>query len=234
MKFLTGARVPLPEEQFIDAASARFYDEHSRRFMMSVYRRFTQRLDDISLPNNKVLDIGTGSGHLAILLAKAHPDWQITGIDISEDMLALARQNAARNGLADRIEFRQDSAEALPFADGCFSLVVSNASLHLWTNPLQVFEEIARVTSPGGYCLLWDNLRLTMLHPLFSLVGWAMGMNKWQRRLWQQAIQSSYTIDEAKAILRESALKDARVVLAPELLELNIQWRKSYKEDCTS
>jgi ubiquinone/menaquinone biosynthesis C-methylase UbiE len=226
MKFLSGSRVPLDEEQFIDAATARFFDEHARRFMGPVYRRFAAKVARINLPIKRVLDIGTGSGHLAIVLAKAHPDWQITGIDISEEMLKLARENTIRNCLDDRIEFWQSSAESLPFPDGFFDLVVSNASLHLWTKPLQVFKEIARVTAPGGYCLLWDNLRLITFLPFLSLVGWGMGMKIAQRHLWMQAVRSSYTIAETKTILRESVLQDARVVFIPGLLELGIAWRK--------
>ena len=173
-----------------------------------------------------MLDIGTGSGHLAIELAKAHPEWQITGIDISEDMLKLARQNTAQGSLADRIDFQQASAAALPFADGYFALVTCNSSLHLWADPIKVFSEIARVTSPGGYCLIRDNLRLAMLNPFLSLIGWIMGMDVSQRRLWLRAVRSSYTIGEAKAMLKNSALKDARVIFIPGVFYLGIEWRK--------
>ncbi len=226
MKFLSGSRVPLNEEQFIGNATARFYDEHSRRFMGSVYRRFVKKIAEMNLPVKKVLDIGTGSGYLAIKLAKAHPDWQITGIDISGAMLNLARENADRYRLKDKIDFLEYSAEALPFVKGYFDLVISNASLHLWENPLKVFKEIARVTAPGGYCLIWDNLRLTACLPFLNLTGWGMGMNKAQRQLWLKAVRSSYTIREVKDILRESALKDARVEFTPGVLQLGVEWRK--------
>ena len=52
-----------------------------------------------------VLDIGTGSGCIAIALKKRHPDWRITAIDISEDALAVAKENAARNNI--EIDFRK-------------------------------------------------------------------------------------------------------------------------------
>lgn len=232
MKFIESARIPLSEESFVGANIAQFYDEHARRFMGPIYRRFVAKVAGISPVGKRVLDIGTGSGRLAIELARACSDWQITGIDISEDMLKIARQNTAQGSLSDRIDFRQASAAALPFADGYFALVTSNASLHLWTDPLKVLKEIARVTSPGGYCFIRDNLRLTMLSPLLSLLGWVMGMNAPQRRLWMQAIRSSYTIGEAQAILRESALKDARVTITPGFFELGIAWRKRLEETC--
>ena len=220
------ARVLLSEKSFTGADAARFYDEHARRFMKPVYRRLAKKAAGISPAGTRVLDIGTGSGYLAIELARARPDWHITGTDISEDMLNLARQNADRGGLADRIDFLQAPAAALPFADGYFSLVTSNASLHLWTDPLKVFQEIVRVTSPGGYCLIWDTMRLTALSPLLRLIGWVMGMNAAERRLWIEAMRASYTIGEARALLRESALEDARVNIIPVFFYLGITWKK--------
>jgi len=220
-----GARFPLEEGQFMGAKAAQFYNEHARRFMGPLYRRLAVKAARISPPGKRVLDIGTGSGWLAIDLAKARADWQITGTDISEEMLKLARQNGAQKSLTERIDFLNAPAVALPFADGYFDLVVSNASLHLWADPRQVFKEIARVTAPGGYCIIRDNLRLTALGPIFNLTGRVMGMNAEQRLLWLQAIKSSYTVGEAKALLKKSPLRDARVGIT-RFLELEIEWGK--------
>jgi ubiquinone/menaquinone biosynthesis C-methylase UbiE len=223
---LQSARVPLNEAEFINAAAARAYDEHARRFMKAVYRQFVRKAARINALGKRVLDIGTGSGLLAIELARARPDWLITGIDVSEEMLKLSRENAAGAGLSDRIDFQQAAAVALPFPDDSFALVTSNASFRLWKDPLKVLKEIARVTAPGGYCLMWDNLRLTALCPLLNLIGRAMGMNSAQRRLWLQATRSSYTLGEARAIIKESTLKDARVTFIPFFFMLAIAWRK--------
>lgn len=226
MKFFNSPRIPLREDQFIDTAAAQFYDEHARRFMMPIYHGLVAKTARMNLSIKRVLDIGAGNGILAIELSKAHPDWQIIGIDISENMLKIARGNAAREDLTDKIEFWQYSAEALPFEDGYFGLVVSNASLHLWTNPVRIFKEIARVTDRQGYCLIWDNLRVPIFNSLFSLVGLLMGMNNEQRKLWMQAIQASYTNTEAKSLLNSSVLQHAHVTINPWLVELCIQWKK--------
>jgi hypothetical protein len=53
-----------------------------------------------------------------------------------------------------------------------------------------------------------------------------MGMNSNQRRLWMQAVRSSYTLGEARAIIKESALKDARVIFIPIFFMVGIEWRK--------
>ncbi|MBN1692590.1 MAG: class I SAM-dependent methyltransferase [Dehalococcoidales bacterium] len=226
IRFIQGERIPLSEDSFINTSTAQFYDEHARRFMGSVYRRFAVKAAGIKTPGKRVLDLGTGSGRLAIELAKARPDWFITGSDISEEMLKIARTNASQAALTDRIDFHQTPAESLLFTDGCFDLVVSNSSLHLWSDPIKVFNEIARVTMPGRYCLIWDNMRCNILNPFLNLLGYAMGMSSSQRRLWLQAIRSSYTIGEVKALLRESDLKDARAKIEPRFLEISIQWKK--------
>jgi len=226
MKFICGSRIPLHEESFTDANFARFYDEHARCFMGPVYRRLAAKAVKVNPAGKRVLDVGTGSGRLSIELAKARPDWQITGIDISEEMLKIACKNAEKANVADRIEFRQSSAETLPFPEGYFDLVVSNASLHLWADPLKVFNEIARVTKPGGYCLIWDNLRLAIFTPLLELAGRVMGMAASQRGLWLQAICLSYTIGEVKAITKKSTLKEARMSFIPGILSLSIEWKK--------
>jgi release factor glutamine methyltransferase len=75
------------------------------------------------LPEPRVLDVGTGSGAIALAIADEHPGARVTAIDASEDALAVARENAARTGLAVELE-RRDLFEGLP--EGPWDLVVSN------------------------------------------------------------------------------------------------------------
>jgi ubiquinone/menaquinone biosynthesis C-methylase UbiE len=226
MKPAKTSRVPISQNQFNEGAAAGFYDEHARRFMAPVYRRFAIQAAGLKAPGNRVLDIGTGNGLLLIEILKARPDWNITGIDISGEMLKLAGENASKAGISGKIDFIQASADALPFTERQFDVVISNASLHLWKDPVGVFNEIARVTAPGGRLLLWDNLRLPFFYPLFHLLGWLMGMNESQRILWVKAIKCSYNAGEASKILKQSALKEARVKTDYSLIELNIEWQK--------
>jgi len=79
-----------------------------------------------------VLDIGTGSGCIAIALKKRHPEWDVTGIDVSEEAIEIAKENAQRNGVDVRFEVRDIFGEELaksPDEIGgfcCFDIVVSN------------------------------------------------------------------------------------------------------------
>lgn len=75
-------------------------------------------------PPTRILDLGTGTGAIALALAKAWPDAAVTAVDASEDALSLAQENAAANGLAERVRFvRSDWFSAV---NGPFDLIVSN------------------------------------------------------------------------------------------------------------
>lgn len=93
-------------------------------------------------PPGRVLDLGTGTGKAAQLVADRFPSAQIAGVDFSSAMVEEARRLLPA-GLAGRVRFEVGDASALPFADGAFDLVVL-------LNMIPFFAELARVTAPGG------------------------------------------------------------------------------------
>ena len=97
-------------------------------------------LDAVPSPPAAVLDLGTGSGAVARHLAARWPGAQVTGADVSEGMIAAARDAAT----TDRERYVAADASALPFEDGAFELVALN-------NMIPFFDELARVTAPGGH-----------------------------------------------------------------------------------
>lgn len=108
-------------------------------------------------PPARVLDLGTGSGALALALAKLFPEARVTAVDVSPDALALARENAAALGLAERVAFvSSDWFAALP-ADDRFELIVANppyltdAETRETTPEVQKFEPWNALSSgPAG------------------------------------------------------------------------------------
>ena len=89
----------------------------------TVVERCLALVDEVSAP--EVIDVGTGTGAIALAIADERPESSVTAIDISEDALALAAENAERGGLAERVRlFHHDLADGLP--GGPYDLVVSN------------------------------------------------------------------------------------------------------------
>ena len=95
-----------------------------------------------------VLDIGCGTGEITSRLARLFPQARVTGVDLLEPHLALARDRYADFG--DRVTFRQADAFALPFADNSFDLVVCRHMLQAVPTPERAIAEMVRVARPGG------------------------------------------------------------------------------------
>ena len=99
-------------------------------------------LDSLAAEPARVLDLGTGTGRAAFLLARRYPGAEVVGADLAADMVAEAKRLTPPE-VAGRVRFEVADAEKLPYADGSFDLV----SL---ANMIPFFDELARVTAPGG------------------------------------------------------------------------------------
>jgi ubiquinone/menaquinone biosynthesis C-methylase UbiE len=99
-------------------------------------------LDSIDTPPKHALDLGTGTGRAAFILARRYPDAEVVGADLAAEMLAEARDRTPPE-LVDRVRFEEADAERLPYPDASFDLVTL-------ANMIPFFDELARVTAPGG------------------------------------------------------------------------------------
>lgn len=207
------SRIPLPQEPIAEMDAVIQYDKGAKYYMMPEYKYFVHKILSRGIRSGRVLDIGTGSGLLAIELANARGcHFDITALDISPNMIKKGKDNTTRLKNGSRIEYIVSTAAALPFADGSFDLVMSYASLHHWRAPVTVFDEIARVTKVNGLVMIRDNKRVYH-YPLWRAAIWCMCrfMNKRHRENWPKVIESSYTIPEMHDIVSRSQLTDYRI-----------------------
>jgi ubiquinone/menaquinone biosynthesis C-methylase UbiE len=103
--------------------------------------------------NSRVLDVACGPGIVVEALAPAAGE--VVGCDITPEMLDKARQRCAAAGLSN-VGFMPGRAEALPFADASFEVVVSRSAVHHFSDPAAAFREMARVVKPGGRVVTVD------------------------------------------------------------------------------
>ena len=97
-----------------------------------------------------ILDVATGTGDLAIKLAREIPGVRVTGVDLSEQMLAIGRDKVRLAGLSDRISLSKADCLALPMADASFNAVTVAYGVRNFEHLAQGYREMARVLRPGG------------------------------------------------------------------------------------
>ena len=122
--------------------------------LVKKWRRIALELSDLR-PGDKALDVGTGTGELAFLLAdRAGPAGEVAGVDISEKMLNIAREKLhlkrEKAGVRPQVSFITGDALNLPFPDDCFDCVMTGFALRNMSDIILAIREMVRVVKTGG------------------------------------------------------------------------------------
>lgn len=162
-------------------------------------------------PGETVLDLGSGAGNdVFIASSLVGPEGRVIGLDMTEDMVTRARENAAKLGRAN-VEFVHGEIENIPLPDAEIDLVVSNCVLNLVPNKAKAFREIHRVIKPGGRFAISDvvlhgELPSDLAEASLMYVGCVAGAQQ----------EAEYLATIAEAGFEEIAVEKSREIRLPE------------------
>ena len=169
------------------------------------------------LPQNAiVLDVGTGTGSIALDTLIEDNSLQVVGADFTPEMMRVGRQRQHGN----HITWITADALALPFDDACFDAITSGYLIRNVSNALQAFEEQARVVKPGGrvVCLetspppkgLIRPILMLFLNRLIPLLGQVVSNNRSAYTYLPQTTQNFLPPGKVSAVMRSAGLTNIR------------------------
>jgi ubiquinone/menaquinone biosynthesis C-methylase UbiE len=165
-------------------------------------------------PGEVVIDLGSGAGFDCFLAAQqVGPTGRVIGVDMTHEMLAKARENAAKIS-ATNVEFRLGELEHLPIADNTGDVAISNCVINLVPDKAQVFRETYRALKPGGRIAITDVVNTAPLSDDLASDG----------VLLCGCIAGAAPIDRITGWLTGAGFIDVKVTPKPESRELIATW----------
>ncbi len=152
-------------------------------------------------PGHTVLDLGSGGGIDVLLSARrVGPTGKAYGLDMTDEMLALARENQTKSGLSN-VEFLQGEIEHIPLEDNSVDVIMSNCVINLSADKDRVFREALRVLKPGGRLAVSDVITRTTLSEQV----------RQSLELWVGCVAGALTEQDYVARLRAAGFEDVSI-----------------------
>lgn len=213
-----------PSQDLVRAGSGAMFDNLAARYdllnrLMSLgvdkrWRRRTVRSLELA-PGQRVLDLATGTGDLAIDIATRHPGVSVVGVDPSAKMLEVGRAKIERKSLSDRISMHEGIGEDLQFEDKSFDAVTIAFGIRNCTDRAQALREMKRVTRPGGRIGILElgeprgglmaPLARFHIHQVIPRLGsWLSGKKEY--RYLQESIEAFPPAEEFAGLIAECGL----------------------------
>lgn len=195
--------------QYLHREHAQTFIHESGRFLMRVgekriVREILSRYGDRK--ETVVLDVGSGPGWVATMLAKERSNWSITGLDASPQMLAHATELAKKKNLC--VEWVKGLADKTGLPDEKFTLIVSSLAFHEFPDPRAAIKEMLRVLKKGGSIFIVDLLRPSKLGLLYykCINLFVSPFSAAFRTQFIESLKSAYKADELREIVEEMSL----------------------------
>lgn len=170
-------------------------------------------------PDDTILDVATGTGDLAIMIAKRFPSVSVRGVDPSKNMIGVGKEKVMEKSLDRRVTLEIGDGLALPYEDDTFNGAVVAFGIRNFPDRLQGLKEMRRVTKRGCKVVvlelgepetgLMSLAARTYIHHVVPTVGAALSGKKEYRYL-QESIEAFPTAQEFVALMREAGLERAQ------------------------
>lgn len=173
---------------------------------------FAERAIELGSSEAYVLDAGTGTARIPVLLCQMRPRWRVIGIDMAENMLRIGSQHVERAGLQQQLVLECVDAKQLPYSDGQFDMVISNSLIHHLPDPLPFLMQLKRVLKPNGAIFIRDLMRPSNEETVNALVdSIATEYDAHQKQLFRDSLYAAFTLDEVNQLIAEAGLDGVKI-----------------------
>lgn len=205
-------------------AIAPAYDFMNRAMTFGIDRLWRRRAVRLmrDIPHGDVLDIATGTGDLAILMAERLDGSHVTGVDLSEGMIEIGRRKVAERGLDGRISLTTGDCLALPFPDNSFDCITCAYGVRNFENLAAGYKEMERVLRPGGLLVVLElsTPPSPVVKPFYSLytrfliptVGRMVSKDTRAYSYLPESIAAVPQREEMCRVMRDAGLTDCRYI----------------------
>lgn len=194
--------------------------EYDATDFTQVNTAFAQRAIELAPQSGLILDAGTGTARIPILICQQCPHLRIIGNDLSTNMLLIGSKNVEQAGLQKQISIELADSKQLPYQDEQFDMVISNSIVHHLPDPLPFFLEIKRVLKPNGAIFIRDLIRPddeATINAFVERIGRESENNERQNMQLRDSLHAAFRLDEVNELVQKAGLEKVKVYQSSDL-----------------
>ncbi len=199
----------IPEPESMDTMEEAIeLDKMCQKYIYILDEAMARSVTRMGIRTGKVLEIGIGPARIASKIVSYNPGLTVFGIDLSESMLKIAKENIKKFNIEKgKINLIRADGKRLPFRDNTFDLVLSHNMLHHIPDPVPLLKEVKRVVRQDGGILIRDLIRPPnkFIARLYSYM-FGLGYTKKMRKLYYESMLAAFSRDEIKKMLKDAGL----------------------------
>lgn len=165
----------------------------------------------------EILDVGTGTARIPVLMAERRRDIAILAVDLSPAMIRVGSDNVAKAGVAQQVRLQVMDAKRLRVPDGRYDMTICNSTAHHLPDPVAGFREIARATKGGGAIMIRDLARPATMDAAWAIVKRvAAGESRHQQQLFFDSLCAALTPEEVAEAAEKAGLPGLTVKMVSD------------------